>query len=121
MNLLFVLLQEAPQPQGGGIMSTIIMMVLIIAVFYIFMIRPQTKKQKEIEEQRNALKKGDKVVTAGGIHGVIKEIDNDTMLITIADNVRIRVDKTSVYAASAPEKADKPAKTDSEQKDEEKQ
>lgn len=105
MKLLFLLLQAAPAQQGGGMMSTIIMMVLIIVVFYFFMIRPQTQKQKKIEEERNALKKGDKVVTAGGIHGIIKEIDNTTMLIDVANGVRIRVDKASIYAAPDAEKA----------------
>ncbi len=128
MSLLYVLLQAAPAGQGGGMMSTILMMVLIIVVFYFFMIRPQTKKQKEIENKRNALKKGDKVVTAGGIHGIIKEINDDTMLITIADGVRIKVDKTSVYAldSAAPAKKSeedtpKGGKDDKEQQDESKE
>ena len=63
------------------------------------MIRPQTKKQKEIQKQRNAMKAGDKVVTAGGIYGKIKEVNETTILIEVADNVRIKVDKSSVYVA----------------------
>jgi preprotein translocase subunit YajC len=96
MNLLNVFLQA--QPQQNGWMS-ILMMVLIFVVFYFFMIRPQTKKQKEIQKQRNAMKTGDKVVTAGGIYGKIKEVNETTILIEVADNVRIKVDKNSVYVA----------------------
>ena len=96
MNLLNVFLQA--QPQQNGWMS-ILMMVLIFVVFYFFMIRPQTKKQKEIQKQRNAMKAGDKVVTAGGIYGKIKEVNETTILIEVADNIRIKVDKNSVYVA----------------------
>ena len=96
MNLLNVFLQE--QTQQNGWMS-ILMMVLIFVVFYFFMIRPQTKKQKEIQKQRNAMKAGDKVVTAGGIYGKIKEVNETTILMEVADNVRIKVDKNSVYVA----------------------
>ena len=65
-----------------------------------FMIRPQQKKQKEIQKAREALKAGDKVITAGGIYGKIKEIGDTYMLIEISDGVRIRVDKTSVFASA---------------------
>ena len=70
MTLLNILLQA--QPAGGG-MGSIIMIVALIAIFYFFMIRPQSKKQKEIRKFRESLKNGDKVITAGGIYGKIKE------------------------------------------------
>ena len=72
-------------------------MILIFVVFYFFMIRPQTKKQKELQKQRDALKKGDRVVTAGGIYGEIKEVQDNALLITIAKDVTIKVDRQSVY------------------------
>lgn len=97
MTLLNVFL-NAPAQQQSGWMS-ILMMVLIFVVFYFFMIRPQTKKQKEIQKQRDAMKAGDKVVTAGGIYGKIKEITGATVLIEVAENVRIKVDKSSVFVA----------------------
>ena len=75
-----------------------IMMILIFVVFYFFMIRPQTKKQKELQAQREAMKKGDKVVTAGGIYGEIKEVQETTFIITIAKDVTIKVSKDSVFA-----------------------
>jgi preprotein translocase subunit YajC len=94
MNLLSILLQA---PAGGSQWSGILMMVVIV---YFFMIRPQQKKQKEIQKSREALKTGDKVITAGGIYGKIKEIGDTYMLIEVADGVRIRVDKTSIFASA---------------------
>jgi preprotein translocase subunit YajC len=97
MNVLSVLLQAQEQPKGGG-WQTILMMVLIFAVFYFFMIRPQQKRQKEIKKQRDSMKPGDKVVTSGGIYGKIRDIKDDgTVTIEIAENVRIKVDKSSVF------------------------
>ena len=74
------------------------MMIAIFVVFYFFMIRPQTKKQKELQAQRESMKKGDKVVTAGGIYGEIKEVQETTFIITIAKDVPITVSKDSVFA-----------------------
>ncbi|NLY23478.1 MAG: preprotein translocase subunit YajC [Bacteroidales bacterium] len=95
-----ILLQAAP---GGmsGMGSTLLMMVAIIAVFYFFMIRPQQKKQKEIQKSREAMKAGDKVVTSGGIHGRIKEVGDTWLLVEVADGVKLKFDKASVFASSA--------------------
>lgn len=98
MNLLSILLQ-APAT-GGNPWSGLLMMVAIIAIFYFLMIRPQQKRQKDVQKAREALKVGDKIVTAGGIYGKIREIGDVYMLIEIADGVRIRIDKTSVYAST---------------------
>lgn len=73
------------------------MLIAIIAVFYFFMIRPQQKKQKELQKSREAMTTGDKVVTAGGIHGRIKEVGDTWFLVEIADGVRIKIEKTSVF------------------------
>ena len=99
--MLSTILLQAAQPagQGAGGWSFWIMMILIFVVFYFFMIRPQTKKQKELQKQREAMKKGDKVVTAGGIYGIIKEVNETTFLIEIKDVV-IKIDKGSVYASA---------------------
>ena len=97
MNLLSILLQA--QPAAGNQWSGIVMMVLIVAIFYFFMIRPQQKKQKEIQKAREALKTGDKVITAGGIYGKIKEIGDTYMSLEIGNGVIIRVDMTSVFAS----------------------
>lgn len=74
-----------------------LLMIAMIVVFYFFMIRPQSKKQKEIKRQREAMKTGDKVVTAGGIHGKINKIDDDTIVIEVSNGVSIKVDKNSVF------------------------
>ena len=76
------------------------MMVVIVAIFYFFMIRPQQKKQKEIQKAREALKTGDKIITAGGIYGRIREIGDIYMMIEVANGVTIRVDKTSIFASA---------------------
>lgn len=83
----------------GGMSSTILMMVAIFAVFYFFMIRPQQKKQKDLQKSREAMKSGDKVVTAGGIHGRIKEVGDTWFLVEIAEGVRIKIERSSVYAS----------------------
>jgi len=104
MNLLTVLLQAAPAGGGGMDYSFWIMMIAVFGIMYFFMIRPQNKKQKEIQKFRNSLEVGQKVITAGGIHGKIKDIKDSTILLEIADNVKINIDKSSVFAA-APDKA----------------
>ncbi len=95
MTLTTILLEA--QPAAGGGMGGILMIVAMIAIFYFFMIRPQSKKQKELKKQRENMKNGDKVVTAGGIHGRIKEISEYVILIEVANGVSIKVDKGSVY------------------------
>lgn len=101
MSLLSILLQAAPAAGGGmSSYSGIFMMVMIFVVFYFFMIRPQQKRQKEIKKQRESMQAGDKVVTSGGIYGKVKEIKDTTVIIEIADNVRIKVDKNSVFASA---------------------
>lgn len=96
-NLTTILLDAAAN--GGGF-GGIIMIVAMIAIFWLFMIRPQQKKQKELKKQREAMKNGDKVVTAGGIHGRIKEISDITILVEVAPGVSLKVDKGSVYPIS---------------------
>ena len=95
---LILLQAEAGAAAQGNQWSFWIMMILIFVVFYFFMIRPQTTKQKELQAQREAMKKGDKVVTAGGIYGEIKEVQDTTFIITIAKDVTIKVSKDSVFA-----------------------
>lgn len=99
MNLITFLLEAQPAAQQGSFWqqySFVIMMVLIIVVMYFFMVRPQQKKQKEIVKWRESLKKGDKIVTVGGIYGTIAEVKDTFLLVEVDNNVKIRVDKTSV-------------------------
>ena len=81
--------------QGGG-WSMWIMLALIFVVMWFFMIRPQRKQQKELQNFRDALKKGDKVVTIGGIYGTVAEIKEDSVLIEVDNNVKIRVSKQAL-------------------------
>jgi preprotein translocase subunit YajC len=106
MTLLNVLLQAADggaAPAGGllgGSTGMIVMMVLLFAIMYFFMIRPQQKKQKALQEARNAIKVGDKVVTAGGIHGKVKEVGETYFIVEIANEVRIKIEKSSVFVSA---------------------
>ena len=100
MNTVFITL--AAQQQGGG-MSFIIMMILIFVVMWFFMFRPQQKKQKEIQNFRNSIEIGTEVVTAGGIYGTVKQIDDEhgILYVEVSRDVKIRVDRNSVYASAA--------------------
>ena len=86
--------QGAP---GGGMGSMLLMIGALFLVMYFFMIRPQQKKQKQLREMRNSLQKGDKVNTAGGIYGTIHEIKDQYVLLEIDNNVKIRVDRSTIY------------------------
>ena len=94
MNESIVLLQAQGQQQGGGL-QTLIMFGLIALVFYFFMIRPQMKKNKETRKFRESLAVGDKVITAGGIHGKILEV-NDTTVLLNSEGSKLRIEKSSV-------------------------
>ncbi len=97
MNVLNVLLQAG----GGGAMSSIIMLVAIIVIFYFFMIRPQQKRQKEEKKFREALAKGQRIVTIGGVHGKIADVRETTVLIEVANDVKIEVEKTAIAMSVA--------------------
>jgi preprotein translocase subunit YajC len=102
MSFLFQMLTGGGSPAGGAAgMQSLIFLLLIIVVFYFFMIRPQVKKQREATSFRNALKKGDKVTTTGGIYGKINDVKDRTVSLEIADNVVVKVDKTAVMAEPA--------------------
>lgn len=102
LNYILMLAPAAQNPdptfmeKWGGML----MMVAIFVVFYFFMIRPQQKKQKELQKQREALTKGSKVVTAGGIYGIVKEVQDTTFLIEVSKDVTLKVDKGSVFVAA---------------------
>ena len=94
-------LQTVPIEHQPGFMqqySFIIMIGLMVLVLWLFMWRPEAKRRKQMQEFRNGLKKGDKVITAGGIYGVVKEIKETTLLIEVDGNVTLRIDKNMVVA-----------------------
>ena len=98
------LLQQAGA--GSGQMVSLIPFVAIIAIFYFFIIRPQNKKQKETEKMIAALKKGDKVVTIGGIHGVISSTKEKTVVVKVDDNTKIEFNRTAIATVVTDKPAD---------------
>lgn len=87
------------QPQGGeqaNPMGSLIPLIAVVFIFYFFMIRPQMKRQKEVKQFREALGKGDKVLTVGGIYGKIIETKDTTVILEVADGVRLKVDKSGL-------------------------
>ncbi|MBQ5983868.1 MAG: preprotein translocase subunit YajC [Bacteroidales bacterium] len=89
-------LLQAAAPAAGSSAGMWIMLLLVFVVMWLFMIRPQRKQQKELQNFRNSLKKGDKVVTVGGIYGEIVEVNDKTALIKVDGDVKLRVDKNGL-------------------------
>ena len=94
MNTFFMIVLQT-QPQGSGLKS-FLPQILIILVFWLFMIRPQMKRQKELKKFRDALQKGDKIVTTGGIYGKVAEIQEYAIIMEVEGGVRLKVDKSAV-------------------------
>ena len=88
-------MQPAEGQEGGGIMS-FLPLVLIVLVFYLFFIRPQMKKSKDQKKFREALKKGDKIITIGGIHGKIIEVQEKTFTIEVEGQNRLKIERSAV-------------------------
>ena len=95
MNTLTILLQEAQQPKGG-MFGSLLPLLLIMVVFIFFFILPQRKKAKETQRFRDELKKGDKVVTIGGFHGKITEIKENTVMVSLAPDVVVELEKSAL-------------------------
>ncbi|MDX9890975.1 MAG: preprotein translocase subunit YajC [Bacteroidales bacterium] len=99
MNIQSILLFAQPAAEGakgGSSYTMLIFLGLMILVFYLFMIRPQQKKQKQVQQFRENLKKGDKIVTIGGIHGKITDVQESTFTIEVSDNVKVTIEKAAV-------------------------
>jgi preprotein translocase subunit YajC len=94
-NLLSIFLMSTPQ-QGQSPWSSLVPLLLIMVVFYFFLIRPQMKRQKELKTFRESLKKGDRIVTTGGIYGKINNISDSVMTIDVGNNVLLKIDKSAV-------------------------
>ena len=106
MNILGILLMApAEGGKGGGGLQTLLMFGLIFVVFYFFMIRPQTKKAKAEKKFREGLNKGDKVMTIGGMYGHIESLDDNTALVKVDTNTKIRFDKSALKPLPEPAKA----------------
>lgn len=108
MTFLYSFFMMAP-PGGedGGAMLNLLFLGAIFFVFYFFIIRPQTKRQKEIQQKVSEMKKGDKVVTGGGMFGIVNSIDDDTVLLEIDSGVKARFQKSSITDVNPGKKKDK--------------
>lgn len=98
MNLFGVILSAGSPQQGGGesFLPSLLMISAMMVVMYLFFIRPQQKKQKELANFRDSLKKGDRVVTIGGVHGKVTEISGTTIDLEVLDGSRIRFEKSAI-------------------------
>jgi len=98
-----LLIAMAPQggDGGGGLISTLIMFGAIFLIFYFMIIRPQQKRAKEREKLLSNLDKGDKVVTNGGIHGVIAGLEEKTALLQVSENVKLKIDRSAIATVLA--------------------
>ena len=95
MRTLSIILDTAPSG-GGSTLSSLLPLLLIIVVFYFFMIRPQMKKTKDEKKYREGIATGDKVITIGGIHGKIKEIQDTTLIIEVEGGNRLKIEKSAI-------------------------
>ncbi len=95
VQLQNILLMASPEGEGGAL-SSLLPLLLVVVVFYFFMIRPQMKKSKDQKKFREAIKKGDKVITIGGIHGKIVEVQDTTFTIEVENGVKMRIEKNAI-------------------------
>lgn len=104
MNGINFILMAGPQPAAGGTQSPLGMflpLIAIMVIFWLFMIRPQAKRQKELRNFRNTLQKGDKVITTGGIFGKVVSIKDQVIVLQVDENTNLTVDKNSVLKDSS--------------------
>jgi preprotein translocase subunit YajC len=119
--LVFNLLMGVPQggegAAGGAGIMTFLPFVAIIAIFYFLIIRPQSRKQKETQKMLSALKKGDRIVTIGGMHGVIQNVRDHTVIVKVDESVKLEFNRSaisSITVAARDDKADKEDAQDNE-------
>jgi preprotein translocase subunit YajC len=99
-NFIYLFLMGAPAEDSNPLMS-FLPLILVFVIFYFFMIRPQVRKQKELSTYRNALQKGDKVITTGGIYGKITDVKDNVVTVDVGGEVRLRIDKSAILKDSS--------------------
>jgi len=107
--------QQGGGGEGGGNWMGLLMFPAIIAIFYFLIIRPQNKKQKETQKMLSTIKKGDRIVTIGGIHGIIQSVKTNTVIVKVDDNVKLEFNRSAISSIEQPGKEDK---EDKDEKDE---
>jgi preprotein translocase subunit YajC len=105
MEIPLLLAQATAGPEQPPMLFQFLPLIIIAVLFYFLLIRPQQKKQKEHEKLVSAVKTGDKVVTAGGIHGIVANVKETTFLVKVADNVKIEFDKSAITSVTKAEAA----------------
>lgn len=105
MEIPILLAQAAVGPAQPPVLFQFLPLIIIAVLFYFLLIRPQQKKQKEHQQLVASVKTGDKVVTAGGIHGIVANVKETTFLLKVADNVKIEFDKSSITTVTKAEVA----------------
>jgi preprotein translocase subunit YajC len=98
-----ILLMGGPADGGANPIVTLMPLILIFVVFYFFIIRPQKKKETDRRAMIEAVKKGDRVVTIGGVHGTVTQVDDGSVLVQVDTNVKLRVDKNAIASTGAKE------------------
>ena len=95
MNILIIFLLQ--QTDGtASLISSLLPFVLIILVFYFLILRPQQKRAKQREKLLSGVQRGDKIITSGGVHGTVEGIEDNTLLVKIADNVKVKMEKSAI-------------------------
>ena len=110
MNLFFMSLLMVPpstEDGGGNPFMTFLPLILIVGIFYFLIIRPQSKKQKETQRMISALKKGDRVVTIGGIHGIIQTVRESTVILKVDENVKLEFNRGAISSVTSQAKEDR--------------
>ena len=106
MNIYYLIAMGTPPADGAGgggsMISTVIMFSLIIFIFYFMIIRPQQKRAKERASLLEAVKKGDKIITVGGVHGTVVGLEDKTLLVEVADGVKVKYERTAVSTINRP-------------------
>jgi preprotein translocase subunit YajC len=118
-NFILPLLQAAGAQEGGGFSQMLIMFALIIGIFYFLIIRPQSKRRKETERMLSALKKGDRIVTIGGLYGTIQSVKEKTVIIKADDNVKLEFLRSAISSVEVPAR-EKEEREEKEEKEPEK-
>ena len=110
-------LMGAPPQEGGNAFMSFLPLVAIIGIFYFLIIRPQSKKQKETQRMLSALRKGDKVITVGGLHGVIQSIRETTVILRVDENTKLEFNRAAIANVSANTRDEKDDEPEEEKED----
>jgi preprotein translocase subunit YajC len=119
-SLALFLLMGSPDgstPQGGAAFLQFVPFIAIIAIFYFLIIRPQNKKQKDTQRMLDALKKGDRVITIGGIHGLIQTVRDHSVILKVDDNVKLEFNRSAISSVEIAAKEDKAEKIEDKRED----